>query len=189
MKLYPSGWRSSRLIVSSLQTYSSLRSDHSAVRWRPDMEDRAFASQAATLYTTYQLVQILIYRPFIRIPRIPRGPHPARSPLSRRQAFSQKALAICLSSARAGAYILDVQIQRGMSNLTNVVHVSFVCAGVLLTHLWDLIRQYGVQRRVSGADTRLQMSQEISSVLGEIGDLIARLEEVSPKYELAREMM
>ncbi|KAL1939894.1 hypothetical protein VTO73DRAFT_9594 [Trametes versicolor] len=159
------------------------------LRWRPDMEDRAFASQAATLYTTYQLVQILIYRPFIRIPRIPRGPQPARSPLSRRQAFSQKALAICLSSARAGAYILDVQIQRGMSNLTNVVHVSFVCAGVLLTHLWDLIRQYGVQRRVSGADTRLQMSQEISSVLGEIGDLIARLEEVSPKYELAREMI
>ena len=34
------------------------------VRWRPDMEDRTFATQAATLYTTYHLVQILIYRPF-----------------------------------------------------------------------------------------------------------------------------
>ncbi|KAI0630271.1 fungal-specific transcription factor domain-containing protein [Trametes polyzona] len=156
------------------------------LRWRPDMEDRAFASQAATLYTTYQLVQILIYRPFIRIPRAMHVPRPT---LSRRQAFSQKALAICLSSARAAAYILDVQVQRGMLNITNVIHVSFVCAGVLLIHLWDLIRQYGVQRRISHPDARAQMSQEISSVMGEIGDLMERLEQVSAKFELAREML
>ncbi|KAI0819989.1 fungal-specific transcription factor domain-containing protein [Trametes gibbosa] len=156
------------------------------LRWRPDMEDRAFASQAATLYTTYQLVQILIYRPFIRIPR---GIHTSRPISARRQAFSQKALAICLSSARAASYILDVQIRRGMLNITNIIHVSFVCAGVLLMHLWDLIRQYGVQRHLSPTDARTQMSQEISTVMGEIGDWIARLEDVSPKWELAREML
>ncbi|KAI0355562.1 hypothetical protein OH77DRAFT_1495869 [Trametes cingulata] len=155
------------------------------LRWRPDMEDRAFASQAATLYTTYHLVQILIYRPFIRIPR---GPSP-RFQSSREHAFSHKALAICLSSARAGAYILDVQTRRGMLNITNVVHVSFVAAGVLLIHLWDLIRQYGIHGRIASPDARVQMSQEISSVMGEIGDLMARLEEVSPKWELAREML
>ncbi|KAH9858811.1 fungal-specific transcription factor domain-containing protein [Lenzites betulinus] len=156
------------------------------LQWRPGMEDRAFASQAATLYTTYQMVQILIYRPFIRIPR---GIHMAHPIPPRRQAFSQKSLAICLSSARAASYILDVQISRGMLNITNIIHVSYVCAGVLLMHLWDLIRQYGVQRHMSPPDARAQMSQEISSIMGEIGDWIARLEDVSAKWELAREML
>ena len=66
------------------------------------MEDRFFASQAATLHTTYHLVQIIIYRPFIRVPR----PSSFHRPMSaQRSMFSQKALAICLNSARAGAYI------------------------------------------------------------------------------------
>ncbi|KAI0329728.1 hypothetical protein GY45DRAFT_1324710 [Cubamyces sp. BRFM 1775] len=155
------------------------------LRWRPDMEDRAFASQAATLYTTYHLVQIIVYRAFVRIPR---GVSTSPPQPTRRILFSQKAMTICLSSARAAAYILDVQMKRGMTNLTNVVHVSFACAGVLLVHLWDLIRQYGTQRWLS-TDARTQMAQEIASVLAEIGDTMARLEEVSAKWELAREML
>ncbi|TFK86622.1 hypothetical protein K466DRAFT_492433 [Polyporus arcularius HHB13444] len=156
------------------------------LRWRPDMEDRFFASQAATLLTTYHLVQIITYRPFIRIPRL-RSLH--RPISAQRSMFSQKALAICLNSARAGAYILDVQTKRGMLNITNVVHVSFVCAGVLLVHLWDLIRQYGMARGIVSPETRAHMSQEISSVMAEIGDVMARLEDVSAKWELAREML
>ncbi|KAI0703341.1 fungal-specific transcription factor domain-containing protein [Cerioporus squamosus] len=156
------------------------------LRWRPDMEDRFFASQAATLHTTYHLVQIITYRPFIRIPRL-RSLHRPMS--AQHSMFSQKALAICLNSARAGAYILDVQTKRGMLNITNVVHVSFVCAGVFLVHLWDLIRQYGMSRGIVSAETRAQMSHEISSVMGEIGDVMGRLEDVSAKWELAREML
>ncbi|TBU33907.1 fungal-specific transcription factor domain-containing protein [Dichomitus squalens] len=156
------------------------------LKWRPDMEDRAFASQAATLYTTYHLVQILIYRPFIRIPR---GRSLSRLYSAERSTFSHKALSICLNAARAGAYILDVQTRRGMLNITNVIHVSFVCAGVLLVHLWDLIRQYGMSRGAVSPEGRAQMSQGISSVMGEIGDLMAKLEEVSAKWELAREML
>ncbi|KAL7281745.1 hypothetical protein ACG7TL_005063 [Trametes sanguinea] len=155
------------------------------LRWRPDMEDRAFATQAATLYTTYHLVQIIVYRAFVHIPR---GPWAALPQSSRRHALSQKALAICLSSARASGHILDVQMRRGMLNINNVVHVSFVAAGVLLVHLWDLIRQYGTQRWVS-VEARAQMSQEISSVMGEIGECMARLEEISAKWELAREIL
>ncbi|KAI0745137.1 fungal-specific transcription factor domain-containing protein [Earliella scabrosa] len=155
------------------------------LRWRPNMEERTFASQAATLYTTYHLVQILVYRPFIRVPRMRSAAHPVSS---ERSAFSHKALSVCLSSARAASYILDVQTNRGMLNITNVVHVSFVCAGVLLVHLWDLIRQYGTLRGLS-MEARLHMSQEISSVMGEIGDVMTRLEKVSSKWELAREML
>ena len=150
------------------------------------MEDRAFASQAATLYTTYHLVQIIIYRPFIRVPR---GRSLSRSHSAQRSSFSQKALSICLTAARAGAHILEIQTRRGMLNITNVIHVSFVCAGVLLVHLWDLIRQFGMSRGVVSPEGRAQMSQEISSVMGEIGDIMARLEEVSSKWELAREML
>ena len=149
------------------------------------MEERTFASQAATLYTTYHLVQILVYRPFIRVPRMRSAAHPVSS---ERSAFAHKALSVCLSSARAASYILDVQTNRGMLNITNVVHVSFVCAGVLLVHLWDLIRQYGTLRGLS-MEARLHMSQEISSVMGEIGDVMTRLEKVSSKWELAREML
>ncbi|KAI1784087.1 fungal-specific transcription factor domain-containing protein [Ganoderma leucocontextum] len=156
------------------------------LRWRPDMEDRTFASQAATLYTTYHLVQIIIYRPFIHIPR---GRSLNRPYSSQRSAFSQTALSICLNAARAGAYIMDVQTRRGMLNITNIIHVSFVCAGVLLVRLWDLIGQYGTSRGIVSPEGRAQMSQEISSIVGEIGDVMARLEEVSPKWELAREML
>ncbi|CDO74459.1 hypothetical protein BN946_scf184979.g14 [Trametes cinnabarina] len=155
------------------------------LRWKPDIEDRAFATQAATLYTTYHLVQIIAYRPFIHVPH---GPSAARPQSARKQARSQKALAICLSSARACGYILDVQMRRGMLNLNNVVHVSFVSAGVLLVHLWDLVRQYGTQRWAS-AEARAQMSQDISSVMGEIGECMARLEQISAKWELAREIL
>ena len=81
-----------------------------------------------------------------------------------------------------------MQTNRGMLNITNVVHVSFVCAGVLLVHLWDLIRQYGTLRGLS-MEAHLHMSQEISSVMGEIGDVMTRLEKVSSKWELAREML
>ncbi|KAI0743522.1 fungal-specific transcription factor domain-containing protein [Daedaleopsis nitida] len=155
------------------------------LRWRPDMEDRSFASQAATLHTTYHLIQILIYRPFVRIPR---GPSQNRLYSLQRSAFSHKAMSVCLNSARAAAYILDVQTARGMLNITNIIHVSFVCAGVLLVHLWDLIRQYGTLRGLA-IESRSHMSQEISSVMNEIGDLMTRLEEVSSKWELAREML
>ena len=150
------------------------------------MEDRAFASQAATLYTTYHLVQIIIYRPFIRVPR---GRSLSRSHSAQRSSFSQKALSICLTAARAGAHILEIQTRRGMLNITNVLHVSFVCAGVLLVYLWDLIRQYGVQRGAVPAETLSPLLHEISSVMGELEDTMARLEEVSDKWELAREML
>ena len=158
-------------------------SDRAVVRWRPDIEDRTFASQAATLYTTYHLIQIVIHRPSIRVPRsrLPHMPFPLPHSPS-----SQKALAISLNSARAGAYILYVQTRRGITNITNVIHVSFFCAGVLLIHLWDLVRQFSSQRSMEG---RAFISQEISSVMDEIGDVMARLEEVSPKWELAREML
>ncbi|KAI8993102.1 fungal-specific transcription factor domain-containing protein [Trametes punicea] len=155
------------------------------LRWRPDMEDPAFGTQAATLYTAYHLVQTLIYRPFIRIPR---GSSASLPQSSRRHACSQKALAICVSSARACAYIHSVQMRRGMWSINNIVHVSFVSAGIFLVHLWDLIRQYGTQRW-SSPEERSQMSQEISSVMAELGDCMARLEEISPKWELAREML
>ena len=147
------------------------------------MEDRTFASQAATLHTTYHLVQILIYRPFIHIPRgrMPHSPFPMpHSPMS------QKAMAICLNSARATAHILDVQTHRGMLNITNVVHCSFVSAGVLLVHFWDLVRQYATQ---PSSEARAFISQEISSTMDEIGGVMARLEEVSAKWELAKEML
>ena len=76
-----------------------------------------------------------------------------------------------------------------MLNITNVIHVSFVCAGVLLVRLWDLVRQYGMSRGTVAREGRAQMAQEISSIVNEIGDVMARLEEVSPKWEIAREML
>lgn len=150
------------------------------------MEDRMFATQAATLYTTYHSVQILVHRPFILIPRMRALSRPITA---QRSIQGQKALSICLSSARAAAHILDVQTKRGMLNITNVVHISFVCAGVFLVHLWDLIRQYGTHSGLISAEGRAHMSHDISSVMGELGDVMAHLEDISSKWELAREML
>ncbi|KAH9929511.1 fungal-specific transcription factor domain-containing protein [Epithele typhae] len=151
------------------------------LRWKSDMQDRAFASQAATLHTTYHMIQILIYRPFIRVPHAP-----SRGRLVHHSPMSSKAMSICLNSVRASNFIMDVQTRRGMLNVTNVLHVSFFNAGVLLVHFWDLVRQFSSHR---SQEVRALISHEASTAMGEISAMIARLEDVAQRWELAREML
>ncbi|OBZ67272.1 putative transcriptional regulatory protein C3C7.04 [Grifola frondosa] len=162
------------------------------LRWSPTMENRIFASQAATLHTTYHLVQILVYRPFISVRHaMPRGsllPQSYRK-LSDRPSLSSTALSICVNSAKAAAHILEIQVTRGMSNITNVIHVSFVCTGVLLVHLWDMIGRELSRAPLSSPDEQAQTAHAFDALMGEISNLVDMLEEASVRWELARDML
>ena len=101
-----------------------------------------FAGQAASLHTTYHLLQILIHRSFIMIPRgVLRSGNPCPQYWNdpERRKLSDTALSVCVGSAKACAYILESQMQRGMSNINNVIHTAFVCCGILLVHWWGSV--------------------------------------------------
>lgn len=96
------------------------------------MQDIVFSTQAATLYTTYYLVQILIYKPFIHRSTSGQGKKPRSS------TFPFPAASICVKAAESCARILDSQMQRGLGFIPNCISVAHICGAILTAEIWDL---------------------------------------------------
>ncbi|KZS98644.1 hypothetical protein SISNIDRAFT_481356 [Sistotremastrum niveocremeum HHB9708] len=103
------------------------------VRWGPDLTDPTFSNQSATLYTTYYLELLLIYRPFI--PPLTASSHLDKKELSSTYPFP--ALAICTSAARAGVRVLETQWGRGASNVPNLLAAAHLCGAILVMKVWQ----------------------------------------------------
>lgn len=155
-----------------------------------------FASQAATLYSTYHRLQILIHRPFIVVPRglfrstDASAPYYDRSK-SRHSKLSDSALCISLNSANACAHILEVQMQRGMSNVNNVVHSGFICCGLLLIHWWGSIAKESTGN-VNAKDVPDSHVNDTNLVQGSVNNLskfIRLLENASSRWPAAAVMV
>ncbi|KAF9793223.1 hypothetical protein BJ322DRAFT_1154669, partial [Thelephora terrestris] len=124
--------------------------DH--LRWSPNMGNRVFATQSATLFLGYYLNQILIYRPFI--PSV-RSDAPAKTSSSRVR-FPFPALQICLNSARTTVRILEAGRKMGFSNIPIIIRACQEAGGILITHIWRLktrdrvLATEGIPRSFSG---------------------------------------
>jgi hypothetical protein len=116
-----------RIIVSFLYCDNVVKLTLLSVRWSPSMADQVFSDQATTLYLTYYLLQLLIYRPFT-----PFGPVSDDQRMGPVLAFPFPASIICINAAKASARILNVQIRRGLSNITNMICASCFSALVLM---------------------------------------------------------
>ena len=104
------------------------------MRWSSGIENDIFSNQSATIYTSYYLALILIYRPFTQAAALfpmPNEEAPAR-PI---KDFPFPADSICLSAARSAIRILDEQTQRGMSNIPVLIVVAHIAAVTVLMSL------------------------------------------------------
>lgn len=138
------------------------------------MDDTPFASQAATLFATYHLLQALIQRPFLAI----------KSSLPSTDAL--KARSLYLNASRASADIAHAQLRRGSGDVVTFLHVLSSAIGTLLVQLWDLIRVHGED---AGEDDGRAAGEQMSALLDEIGGHFERLQELAPAWELARTML
>ncbi|KAI0628218.1 fungal-specific transcription factor domain-containing protein [Trametes polyzona] len=154
------------------------------LRWRPDMEDTPFASQAATLLATYHTLQALVQRPFLALRQL--RTHSTSIALS---ATSQKALSISLNAVRASARIAEVQLGRGSGDVVTFLHVLFSAVGILLVQLWDLVRLWDTRHADADAAEGTEIGARISELLTEVSEHIERMQELAPRWELARHML
>ncbi|KAJ7767023.1 fungal-specific transcription factor domain-containing protein [Mycena maculata] len=104
------------------------------LRWDPACENDTFFDQAAALYMSYYLVQILIHRPFI--PAVRRAGAPKSFP----------SLTICNNAARACINVAETQQRRRPNNPLIFGPTALFTAGiVLLLNIWGSSRTNRVE--------------------------------------------
>ncbi|TFK54441.1 hypothetical protein OE88DRAFT_1625135 [Heliocybe sulcata] len=182
LRLLGPDWRSrmvEKMNAALAQWYEAVPAH---LRWSSSMEDHTFANQAVTLYTTYHLARIMVYRPFIKAPdsalESPR--YPGSSGLE------NSGLAICTEAARECARIFGVQLQRGLSNISNLISVSHICAALLLMNVWDIKARHTVEGRHPYEPTPDAMDiPQVQSLLSDVAILLRALEYASGKWSMA----
>ncbi|EAU91787.2 hypothetical protein CC1G_04555 [Coprinopsis cinerea okayama7 len=129
------------------------------LQWSDQITDPVFFTQSAMLYTTYHLITMLIFRPFIPMPpllppSLQRDSKVKESASSPPSPFPFPALKNCISSACACARIVEVQFRKRSWDYIHIpgfVNTAFTCAGVLLLAVWDLKAQQKVLIKVKQA--------------------------------------
>ena len=150
----------------------------SLVRWSPNMGDRVFATQSATLFLGYYLNQILIYRPFI-----PSVRSDASSKLTSRVRFPFPALPICLNAARTVIRILDAEKKSGFSNFPVIIRACQEAGGILITHVWRL----KTRDRALAAEgkSREILGPSITDLVADVHKIIDTLDSMADRWPLA----
>ncbi|KAL4073873.1 fungal-specific transcription factor domain-containing protein [Scleroderma citrinum] len=150
------------------------------LHWSPSMEDPVFANQAATLYISYYLVQIIIYRPFL--------PPSLRSDSNRppNSKMPVPCIAICVNAARCCSRILHAQVNRGISNIYSLICAAHMCAAILLMNYWDLKwQERNLVNDSTGEDIKSPLAIQMVQVLQEVKGFIRALELVRPRWRNA----
>ncbi|KAI0930432.1 hypothetical protein AcW1_009125 [Taiwanofungus camphoratus] len=160
------------------------------LKWSSGIQDDVLAAQSATLYLSYYLLQITVYRPFISIPRI-LASNAARGEQCRNVAnqpdFPLSALSICVNAAKAGTYILEALSPRRASRQTIIVQLAFVYAGVLLVNLWIQIARGCLQKEAYPNSSEDHKVQTMETLTEDIVKLMKLLDNMSPRWDFARE--
>lgn len=150
------------------------------LQWSPHMEDPYFANQSVTLYTSYYLIHILIYRPFLpgSLRSLSNSPPHANMPVP--------CIAVCINAGKSCAKILRSQIQQGISNIPTLICGSHMCAAILLMHFWDLKWQERKQLQSGGMeDVKPTLAVAMAELLEDVSFFIKVLEHVKPRWRNA----
>ncbi|KZT28968.1 hypothetical protein NEOLEDRAFT_1057311 [Neolentinus lepideus HHB14362 ss-1] len=182
LRLLGPDWRSrmvKKMNAALAQWYETVPAH---LRWSSTMENKTFANQAVTLFTTYHLARIMIYRPFIRAPDAPpESQHYPGSP-----GMENSELAICTEAARECARIIATQLQRGFSNVYNLISVSHICAALLLMNVWDIKAKQTMEAHSPYEPTVDMMTiPEIQSLLSDVAVFLRALEYASDRWSMA----
>lgn len=183
----PRGFKWKEEVVMHLNTVMTewVDSVPEHLRWSPGLPNEIFSTQASTLYTTYYLVQLLIYRPFIPFPAISNDPsRPRVSPIAYPD-FPFPAQAICVNAAKSCARIVDAQMKRGFFNIPNLIAVSHISAAMLLTTVWDLKAKERASQTSLSEDIKPQYIQMIQTLLEDVALFMKALEYTEMRWESA----
>ncbi|KAH0827908.1 hypothetical protein J3R83DRAFT_3537 [Lanmaoa asiatica] len=150
------------------------------LHWSPHIEDPLFSNQSATLYITYYLTQIIIYRPFL-----PTSLQSAMN-ITPHSNMPIPCIAICVNAGKCVSRILKAQISRGYSNIPSLILCSHVCAAILLMNFWDLKWQERNQMKCDAfEDIKSPLALAMAELLEEVSVFIEALEAVKPRWRNA----
>ncbi|OAX39998.1 hypothetical protein K503DRAFT_715433 [Rhizopogon vinicolor AM-OR11-026] len=150
------------------------------LQWSPHMEDPHFANQSVTLYTTYYLIHILIYRPFLpgSLRSLSNAPPHTNMPVP--------CIAVCVNAGKSCAKILRSQIQQGISNIPTLICGSHMCAAILLMNFWDLKWQERRQLQSGGMeDVKPTLAPAMAELLEDVSFFVKVLKHVRPRWRNA----
>ncbi|KAH8080269.1 fungal-specific transcription factor domain-containing protein [Cristinia sonorae] len=158
------------------------------LRWSnaKNQKDIIITNSSATLITTYYMVQIVAHRPFIPMPTSGSlaGFQNRKNNHAVRPDFPWKCLAICTNAAKATSEIVESYAHHVMNkNIASLANCCYIAAGVLLVHLWILKAMERENVMPEGGKTALD--ERMKDVTGTLEKLMARLEEIAPKLEVA----
>ncbi|KAI0076108.1 hypothetical protein K474DRAFT_1772732 [Panus rudis PR-1116 ss-1] len=164
------------------------------LRWNPDMEHPLFANQATVLVTTYYMVQILVHRPFIPVPSAVNsfaGFHTTRRhSLVDRPDFPWTCLSICTNAAKASAEIMETNAKKQrVTNMTSTANACYICAGVLLVHVWILRSMEKAEGPRTSPERKQMFAERMVDLMDSLQKLMDRLEEIAPSMEIARDWL
>ena len=151
------------------------------MRWSPDIEDVTLANQSATLYTTYNLVTILVQRAFLPSSVALLSSSNDTRPIPPVLAHAITARAITINAAKAVARILAVVYKRTLSNVPLLLIGSEITVTVLCIDRWI----------VKARDGKLVPSatRTIESHMQDVISLLTALRGVVPRWETAQEKL
>jgi hypothetical protein len=149
------------------------------VIWPPQTDDMGFTCQAAILQMLYNLVRMLIYRPFSRSADFgAQLSHPEKDYSS----FPYPAMDICIEAARSCALIVDVLIEHRLSNIPVLLHSAHLSATMLLVKVWNLkIKEKKLQAQ-GMEDFKPSFTQQIEPLLADVNLLLQILERAEPRW-------
>ncbi|KAF9227310.1 hypothetical protein BS17DRAFT_775262 [Gyrodon lividus] len=150
------------------------------LQWTPHIEDPLFANQSATLYITYYLIQIIIYRPFLPPSLRSASNTPPHS------SMPVPCIAICVNASKCCSRILKIQLSRGLSNIPSLICAAHMCAAILLMHFWDLKWQERNQLRCDALeDIKSPLALAMAELLEDVAVFIEALQLVRPRWRNA----
>ena len=158
------------------------------VRWSSDIGDIVLANQSATLYTTYNLVTILLQRAFlsssVTLLLSPRNAQPVPPGL----AHALTAHAVAVNAAKAMAQILITVHKRTISNVSLLLVGAEIAAAVLcVDHC--IIKARGGDHLAHSSRLRPAAAQTIKSHVQDVKSLLDALQWAAPRWETAQEKL
>jgi hypothetical protein len=158
------------------------------VRWSPEIEDAVQANRSATLYTTYNLVMILMQRAFvpssIALLCSPRDILPTPPSL----AHALTARAVSVNAAKAIVRILAIVHKRALSNIPLLLVSAEITAAVLCIDRWIIKAREGTSPTRDGRLAQAS-AQTTEYHLQDLKSLLAILRWAEPCWEKARERL
>lgn len=151
------------------------------VKWSPDIEDVTLANQSATLYTTYNLVTILIQRAFLPSSVALLCSSNIAQPIQPALAQAMTARAISINAAKAVVRILAVVHKRALSNVPVLLTGAEITIAVLCIDWW-IVKARDGKFVPSPTQTRESHMQDVKL-------LLTALRWAVPRWETAQERL